>query len=245
MRSRRQGIVDFTRAAEVISSELELGVPPVAVTFVEAVPEGVRVFDEDVPSACTFWRRAELDVFYAPAEKHFNCPVGAMTMGFDMPEAVQRELMGLVEDMAGCGYIAPEEAANIPTVSKKKSGIVYGPLKNFPVEPDLILLWLTPTQAMLFTEAVGTSRWTEPSATAVFGRPSCAALPIALDKSTPTLSFGCIGMRTFTEISQDRLLAAVPWRKAEEFMAALEGTAKANATMRAFYEGRKVKFIVT
>ena len=49
-------------------------------------------------------------------------------------------------------------------------------------------------------------------------------------------------MRTFTEISQDLLLAAVPWRKAEEFVAALEGTAKANATMRAFYEGRKAKF---
>ena len=33
------------------------------------------------------------------------------------------------------------------------AGIVYGPLGELPIEPDLILLWLTPRQAMFYSEA--------------------------------------------------------------------------------------------
>ena len=34
------------------------------------------------------WRRAEAGVFFAPAVRHYHCAVGAMTMGFDLPEQV-------------------------------------------------------------------------------------------------------------------------------------------------------------
>ncbi|MCI0529959.1 MAG: DUF169 domain-containing protein, partial [Nitrospira sp.] len=208
------------------------------------VPAGIEVFDQAVPSACTFWWKAASQVFYAPAEKHFNCPIGAMTLGFDMPEAVQQELMGFVQKMSGAGYIAPGEPEKIPTLKKKHIGVVYGPLKAFPLEPDLILMWLTPRQAMLYSEAMGTCRWTETAPTAVFGRPACGALPIVLEHSQPALSLGCAGMRTFTEISEDRLLAALPGKKVQDFLNTLTTTLQANETMQAFYNGHKAKFVV-
>jgi uncharacterized protein (DUF169 family) len=200
------------------------------------------VFDEEVPSACTFWRQAEIGLFYAPAEKHFNCPIGAMTMGFDMPKEVQEKLMGVVEMMCGAGYISPEEVARIPTAGKKKSGIVYGPLRAFTTDPDLVLMWLTPRQAMIYSEAAGTCRWTEAMPTPAFGRPSCAALPVALDKSRPTLSLGCLGMRIFTGVSEDHLLAVLPGSRIEEFFRALESVATANQTLGEFYQGHKAKY---
>lgn len=150
--------MDYRKAAEELSSELGMDIPPVALAFVEGVPPGVQFFDSAVPSACAFWREAESNVFYASAEQHFNCPIGAMTMGFDMPETVRQELMGLVGKMVSCGYLSAEEPEHIPTIKKKKVGIVYGPLKDFPINPDLILLWLTPSQAMLFSEVVRTCR---------------------------------------------------------------------------------------
>jgi len=221
---------------------LGLDVPPIALSFAEAAPPGVQTFEHEVPSACTFWRKAETNVFYAPASKHFNCPIGAMTMGFDMPSNVRENLMQVVEKMFGAGYISPEETGKIPSVKKKKSGIVYGPLKDFPVEADLILMWLTPQQAMLYTEAAGNCRWTENLPAAVFGRPTCAALPVAFADTQSTFSLGCAGMRIFTQISDDRILAVLPGGKAPDFVKGLAATASANATMRTFYEDHKGKF---
>lgn len=228
--------------AEAITAGLGLEKGPVAMTFVEAAPEGVNSFEQVVPSACTLWRRAEEGVFYASAERHFNCPIGAMTMGFEMPAEVQQELMGLVEFMVDKDYLGGDEPPNIPSVKKPKKGIVYGPLRDFPLEPDLILVWLTPRQAMFYNEIAGTVQWSSTSPMPVFGRPACAALPLAFNEGRSTLSLGCMGMRTFTEVSNDRLLAVLPGSKVSEFLKTLEQTMAANGTMQNFYEGHKVRF---
>lgn len=234
--------MNYTEAAGELTSKLGLTSPPVALSFVEDAPEDLRTVDREVPSACSFWRMAEAEVFYAPAEKHYNCPIGTMTMGFDMPQEVQQNLMGLVQMMTGSGYISPEEPANIPTVKKKKGGIVYGPLAQFPIAPDVVLLWLTPRQAMIYNEAIGNSRWTGESAPHVLGRPACAALPAAFEKSQPQLSMGCAGMRTFTEIGDGLMLVALPGESLTEFLEALDKTLRANGAVQAFYDEHKARF---
>lgn len=235
--------MNYAHAAEELTSKLNLSSPPVALSFVETAPEGLPTFEQEVPSACSFWRKAESGVFYAPAEKHYNCPIGTMTMGFDMPEEVQQNLMGFVQMMTGNGYITPEEPAHIPTEKTKKSGIVYGPLGQLPTPPDVVLLWLTPRQAMIYNEAVGNSRWRADAAPQVLGRPACGALPAALDRSQPQLSMGCAGMRTFTEVSDDRMLVALPGKSLSEFLGALDKTLQANASMQAFYNEHKSRFV--
>lgn len=234
--------MSYATAAEVITSKLSLDSPPIAITFVEAVPAGVSTFDQAVPSACTFWRRAEMGVFYASAEQHFNCPVGAMVMGFELPESVQQNLMGAVQMMCSCGYLSPDEPAKIPTVKKQKSGIVYGPLKDFPIEPDVVLVWLTPRQAMLLSETTGATHWTETAPPGVLGRPACASLPVALEHNRAALSLGCTGMRTYTDISADRLLVALPGQNLSEFVDALTSNIEANEAMRAYYTDHKAQF---
>jgi uncharacterized protein (DUF169 family) len=228
--------------ADRIAAGLGLDVPIVGLAFVDSAPAGVPSFAGEVPAACSFWRRAETGVFYAPAAKHFNCPIGAMTMGFEMPEQVQEQLMSTVTMMCEAGYISPDEPAKIPTTGRKAAGIVYGPLAEMPVEPDLILLWLTPRQAMFYSEAVGTSRWTTAEPATVWGRPACAALPSALANGRSALSFGCTGMRTFTGVREDRLLAALPGKQAGDLADALDAVSRANGTMLAYYQQRLAAF---
>src|SRR5258707_12538008 len=129
-------LMSYTTAAETLSSQFGLDLPPIALTFVEAAPSDIPTFAQEVPSACAFWRKAEGGVFYASAEQHFHCAVGALTMGFALPSTVQQELMGVAEMMIGCGYLASDEPANLPSVEKPKNGIVYGPLADFPLAPD-------------------------------------------------------------------------------------------------------------
>ena len=231
--------MSYAELSQGLVSRLGLATPPVALAFAEEPPAGVRPAEFEVPSACTFWRRAESEVFFAPAESHFNCPVGAMVMGFELSEAVGQKLTGLVQDMCGCSYLTADEAPAIPSVSRQTKGIVYGPLRSFPVAPDLILMWLTPRQAMVWNEATGTSRWTESDPSAPSGRPGCAALPIALGSERPALSLGCIGLRTSADVSDDRLLAVLPGGRAEEILEQLDATVVANESMESYYRGQK------
>lgn len=231
---------EYRDAAEEITSLLGLESPPVALAFADAAPEGVRTTTDVSPSTCGFWRHAERGVFYADAAQHFNCQVGAMVMGFELPPQVMEQIGGLVESMCGCDYLSPEEGDKIPSVGRGSAGVVYGPLADFPATPDSVVLWLSPRQAMLFNEAAGASSWAaEP--TRVNGRPACAALPLAIQGGRPALSLGCMGMRTFTEVADDRLLAVVPGSVLPDFLAALRRTAAANEAMLAYYKQRKAE----
>lgn len=234
--------MDRREIAERIVAGLELRSPPIALAFVESAPDGVESFQGEVPSACAFWRKAETGVFYAPVGKHLNCAIGAMTLGFELPEQVRQELMALVTKMCDLGYLSPQEPLHIPTAQKSAGGIVYGPLADLPLEPDVVLLWLTPQQAMLYNEAIGKVQWTASAPLTIRGRPACAALPLAMSSAQSTISLGCMGMRTFTEISAEQLLVVLPGSQASELAASLGPTLAANAAMREFYEGRKAMF---
>jgi len=234
--------MENSRIAAGISERLQLDIPPIGLSFVETAPADIPAWENDIPSACTLWRKAESTVFYAPAAKHFNCPIGAMVMGFELPDSIQAQLTDLVGRMCSCGYVSPDEAARIPIVKRRHAGIVYGPLKGFPMRPDLIVLWLTPRQAMLYSEADGRARWTTTSPATVLGRPACAALAIALENSNSAFSLGCTGMRTFTGIHEDRLLVALPGDKGSDLLNCLESTIRSNGAMADFYEAHKARF---
>jgi uncharacterized protein (DUF169 family) len=236
-------MMDKQDMSDQLTDKLKLERPPIAIAFVQEKPDGVKAFEGQVPSACTFWPQAEHETFYATAEQHFNCPVGAMTMGFELPDSVRDGLMGLVQRMCADDYLSESEPGSIPTVGTEKGGIVYGPLADFPVEPDAVLMWLSPEQAMLYNEAAGSATWSAEMASNVFGRPTCAALPAAINQSRPTMSLGCIGMRTFTGAPADAMVGAVPASKTEEFVRALDRAAASNKVMQEFYEDRKAQFV--
>ena len=230
--------MDRIEAARNITELLKLDYPPVGIMFVSERPDGVEDLADAVPSACAMWRIGEKRLFYADAEAHFGCAVGALTMGFELPAEVQKRLGDTADLMRTSGYIAPEELEKLPTVDRPKTGIVYGPLSSFTEEPDLILMWLLPRQAMIFNEATDSVNWTHPGGS-VLGRPACSALPVALNTSQATVSMGCIGMRTFTEIPDAYLLAVIPGEKAAQFSEALTAKTAANRTMESWYEESK------
>jgi uncharacterized protein (DUF169 family) len=231
---------DFAKTSARLVESLGLERPPVALKFGIERPPGLAMPPAAVRSSCSFWRQTEGRVFYASAEDHFNCPVGSMVMGFDLPPEVSQELSELVKFMCGECYLGEEEAAEIPRVRKKGPGVLYGELALFPEEPDVVLMWLVPYQAMIFSEAVGNANWAG-ELMQVSGRPGCAAIPRALQRDKPGLSLGCAGMRTFSGIREEELLAVVPGSQLEAFAAAVERTVSANETVMAYYQKHEAK----
>ena len=235
--------IDAPALAHALRETLSLRHPAVAMAFAGTAPAAISAFDGIVPSACTLWRLAEERVFFAPAEAHVNCPVGAMTMGFSMSDELQARLMDTIGTMASAGYFDPVEAASVPQVPGDKNGIVYGPLEQFPVTPDVVLVWVSGENAMLLSEAANRVQWApQDSGQPALGRPSCAAIALAVQRGAPALSLGCAGMRAFTEIEPDQNLAIVPRAALGDLRERLEAVAQANARMGEHYLERKLRF---
>ena len=224
------------------SEQLQLKQPPIGLAFVEYVPAGVAHSTTGVPSACTFWRMAEQGIFYATSEDHKQCPIGMMTMGFRMPETDQQRAQALVETMASVQYFSPAEVSALPTVKKPHQSIVYGRLDQFPIEADVILCIIDTQQAMLVAEANGTMDWLQSAGQSAFGRPTCAVIPRTMQTGQVSMSFGCVGARTYTGLTPSELVLTIP---ASEFAALVERlriTVAANAALAPFHQQQKARF---
>jgi uncharacterized protein (DUF169 family) len=224
------------------SDLLQLKQPPIGLSFVETVPDQVKHIGSRVPSACTFWRLAEKGVFYATAEDHQECPIGMMTMGFTMPETEQQRAQSLVKTMANIEYFSPAEVAALPVVQKPHSSIVYGRLDQLPVAADVVLCIIDTQQAMLVAEAMGNMNWLQQGGQAAFGRPTCAVIPRALHTGLTSMSFGCVGARTYTGLTPSELVLTLPGSEFAGLVERLAVIVNANNALAPFHQGQKARF---
>jgi uncharacterized protein (DUF169 family) len=234
--------VDHRALAGALVDELGLERPPVALAFVDDAPTGVADLDQAVPSACTFWRLAERSLLYADASDHYECQVGAMTMGFELPPEQQSAAQQLVGTMVELGYLGVEEVDHLPSVSKPHQGVLYGPLAQFPTKPDVVLVIATPAQGMILAEAARAVTLCEAPALPVMGRPACAAVAWTANSAAPTMSLGCIGARTYVEVPDDRAVVVLPGDRLAELGDRLAPLAHANRALADYHQQKKAQF---
>lgn len=225
------------------SASLQLNQSPVGLAFVDEVPEGVPANNRRVPSACTFWRLAEEGVFYAGADDHQECPIGMLTMGFVMPAISQQRAQELVETMASVEYFSPAEVAALPVVEKPHQNILYGRLDQFPGEAEVVLCILDTRQAMLVAEALGNLSWLQ-SGQSAFGRPTCAVIPRTLKSGAASMSFGCVGARTYINLTPGEVVLTLPASEFASLVERLEVIVNANSALAPYHQSQKEKFSV-
>ncbi|HLZ56397.1 MAG TPA: DUF169 domain-containing protein [Ktedonosporobacter sp.] len=216
---------------------------PIGLTFTEEVPESIQHTATRVPSACTFWRLAEQGVFYATADDHQECPIGMMTMGFTMPVSAQQRAQALVETMANVQYFSPAEVSALPVVQKPHQSIIYGRLDQLPVAADVVLAILDTRQAMLVAEALGQVNWLQGGQSA-FGRPTCGAIPRSLQTGETSLSFGCVGARTYVGLTPGEVVLTIPGQTFADLVARLQIIVAANDALAPFHQQQKATFAV-
>ncbi len=212
---------------------------PVSVTFLDAVPAGITRLDGSQPSGCSFWRLAASGrVFYTVPADHFNCAVGAYTHNIPLSPEREKETEQTLQLMFGVGYIRPEDVPGIPRLRKTPAATVYAPLGAAPITPSVVLFACRPSAAMLLNEAA--MRAGSGGALPPLGRPTCMALPAALEKGTVS-SLGCIGNRVYTGLGEDELYVAVPGADLEKVAAALSIIVSANHALEEYARGRRAQ----
>lgn len=212
---------------------------PVAVTFLDSVPSSIKRLEGSQPSSCSFWRlAADGRVFYTAPADHFNCAVGAYTLNIPLSPEREKETEQTLQMMFGVGYIRPEDVPGIPRLPKTPAATVYAPLGAAPLAPSVVLFSCKPGAAMLLNEAA--MRAGSGGALPPLGRPTCMALPAALEKGTVS-SLGCIGNRVYTGLGEDELYVAVPGADLEKVAAALTTIVSANNALEQYARDRRAQ----
>ena len=221
------------RIAKVVKGSVR----PVGVAFLDHEPTGIKKIEGTQPSSCSFWRlAAEGRTFYTLPENHFNCAVGAYTHNIPLSPEREKETGDTLKMMFDLGYVRPEEVPQIPRLAKTPKAIVYSPLGEMPVDPDVVLFALKPSAAMLLQEAAG--RAGVGTGAPALGRPTCMALPASLQHGA-IASLGCIGNRIYTGLGEDEMYVVLRARDLSAVAEALQVVGGANAALRDYARGRR------
>jgi uncharacterized protein (DUF169 family) len=221
---------------DIFQRTLRLSLPAVGIAFRDSPPVGVP-HAPGGPASCSYWKRAaDGEVFWTDAADHQGCPIGAHTHGVQMSEAREQELMGLVGTMVELGYIRMDEVPSIPRRKAPLLVAIYAPLGKMPCPPDVVLMRGTTAQMMVVVEAAQAAG-VAPEA-APMGRPTCAALPQALDSRKPAVSLGCIGNRVYTGLPEGEGYVAIPAAALQAISSRLEPLARANAELEKLHRAR-------
>jgi uncharacterized protein (DUF169 family) len=215
---------------------LGLAVPPVAIAFISHVPAGIERIQRTTPprtadgrtgavaASCVFWIEGTQGVFATEAEDHGNCSVGSLTHGFKTMEEIAQNAD--VAALCETGWVTPEAVAKVAVVREKPTCIVYGPLRDMPVEPSVILLRLNGKQQMLLHDAWRGLRFE--------GKPQCHIIPIAKESGEIAMSVGCVLSRVRTGMSNNEVTCAIPESRVSELVERLRAARVADNAVAAY-----------
>jgi len=138
--------------------------------------------------------------------------------------------------MVGLSYLQMEEVARIPARGKPLNVAVYAPLDRAPVPPDVVVVRGNARQLMLLTEAAMAAGVAGSGPT--LGRPTCAALPVAIAAKRTATSLACVGNRIYTAAQDDEAYLAIPGEAIGAVEAQLAVITRANEELEKFHLSR-------
>ncbi len=221
---------DWRAHAAALADTLGTDVPPIAITFTAAPPEGVAPFDDPMPpptpdgrtgrvsAGCVFWMKSTSRTFSTLPEDHGNCSVGQVTHGMKtLGEVADRaDVAALLE----CGWVTMEVVPQIPVITTKPGAVTYGPLAETAIDPDVVLMRLTGRQLMVLSDALPGLR--------VEGKPQCHIVALAKEHGEVAASVGCQLSRVRTGMTNAEMTVAFPASKVAATIEALRTTAAAD-----------------
>ncbi len=227
---------DYKTLAAALTELLGLDSPPLAITFTQEEPAGVSRYAGSMPqptadgrtgkvaAGCVFWMKATQQTFHTCAEDHANCSVGSLTHGFiPLDVAASRDD---VKAMVSVHWVTPEMFPGIPVIKQQPQCVVYGPLADTGIDPDVVFLRLIGKQAMALHDAMPDIRFE--------GKPQCHIIPMAREQGQVALSVGCMASRTRTGMSNTEMTCAVPAARLEELVGRLRSSCAADKAIAAY-----------
>ncbi len=138
--------------------------------------------------------------------------------------------------MVQIGYIKMEEVPGIPRLTHAPGRVIYAPLSDTPVEPDVVIFAGMASKIMLLEEAA--QRAGCAARLPMLGRPTCMALPAAMAQGA-VASSGCIGNRVYTNLGEGELYVMVRGQDLGRVADEVETVVSANAQLSQYHQTRR------
>lgn len=223
--------------AEILSDSLQLRQAPVAISFANAIPDGLGRPDERVAAGCRFWQDAADKTFVTAASDHGLCSIGIHTHNLIPTPASMTDLQDALRVFGDLGYVREEDVAAIPVLKERPGYVIYGPLEEAPVAPDVVLLFVDSRQMLVLSEAAQQVEGGNPPA---MGRPACAVVPQVMNTGRAAVSLGCCGARAYLDVfSDDVAIFAFPGEKLDAYVQRIKVLSGANSILAKFHSLRR------
>jgi uncharacterized protein (DUF169 family) len=227
----------YQETARILSESLNLSQPPVAISFTESVPPGIGEHAGRVAAGCRFWEDAAHSTFLTTAADHSLCAIGVYTHNLAASAGQQTDLIDALQVFSDLGYVRPQDLPLIPVLANQPRFVVYAPLAETPVPPNVVVLFINANQSLILSEATQQVENQNPPA---MGRPACAVVPEVMNTGRAALSLGCCGARAYLDILTDEVaIFAIPGAKLEAYAERIEALSKANALLSKFHRIRR------
>ncbi|NLK26346.1 MAG: DUF169 domain-containing protein [Euryarchaeota archaeon] len=106
----------------------------------------------------------------------------------------------------------------------KYAGAIIGPLNRMPVQPDAVVIYLNPAQALRLIIAFAYKDG-EAVTSVMTGQASlCSAVALAVEEGRITIDIPCMGDRTYGLVQEHELLMAFPASKLPELIEGVKMT---------------------
>jgi uncharacterized protein (DUF169 family) len=229
--------INYSQLAKKLSTSLKLRQAPVAVSFSDSVPAGMKAHDGPVPAGCRFWQDAASSAFATSSADHDLCAIGIHTHNLQSSPAQQEDLMDALKVFADLSYVRPEDVAEIPVLKSQPQVVTYSPLASCTSTPAVVVLFVDASQTLLLSEA---TQQVENQNAPAMGRPACAVIPQVANTGVAALSLGCCGARAYLDVlTDDVAIFAIPGNKLEAYVQRIEALSNANAILAKFHRLRR------
>jgi uncharacterized protein (DUF169 family) len=227
----------YSQLAAILAASLDLRQAPVAISFTGSLPVGVKSHAGRVPAGCRFWEDGATAAFATSASDHSLCAIGVYTHNLQTSPSQQTDLMDALKVFADLEYVRQEDLALIPVLQSRPGYVVYAPLADSPLPPDVVLLFVNANQTLILTEA---TQQVENQNAPAMGRPACAVVPQVMNSGRAALSLGCCGARAYLDLfTSDVAVFAIPGDKLDAYTRRIEALAKANGVLSKFHSLRR------
>jgi uncharacterized protein (DUF169 family) len=227
----------YAKLAGILAVSLKLNQRPVAVCFSDTVPASVPERTAQAPAGCRFWEDAAAGPFATSSADHSLCAIGVYTHNLEPSPAQQTDLMDALKVFGDLGYVTPQDLPLIPVLNSRPAHVIYAPLAQTPLPPDVVLLFVDASQTLILSEA---TQQVENQNAPAMGRPACAVIPQVMNTGRAALSLGCCGARAYLDVLTDEVaLFAIPGAKLAAYTERIAALARANAVLSKFHTIRR------
>jgi uncharacterized protein (DUF169 family) len=227
----------FADFSAELTQALSLKQPPITITFTDSLPSGLGSGSGRVAAGCRFWQDAAEQAFATVAADHNACAIGVHTHNLEPSPVQQTDLMDALKIFGNLGYVRPEDLPQIPVLLSRSKYVIYAPLGETPLPPDVVLMFANANQTLVLSEAVQQVEGGNPPA---MGRPACAIVPQVINTGKAAVSLGCCGARAYLDIlTDDVALFAFPGATVEGYFNRILALANANQILTRFHQMRR------